>query len=383
MKRAVDEGKITEQDSVLIKAFLSEIQAYNDISAMRIYKLSYQLIGMRKWFPPFVEITTPVLFAGIEDFKNNSGYKANTQGDMIKILKRFLTWLGESGEANPELNIAKLGKIKAKTVSKTKTVEDVLTKAEVDAIFKSASSTRNRAIIELLYESAGRIGEICTLRWSQVVFHKTHASVHLSGKTGKTRVVPLYTSHVILRRWKDQYHGGEPKPNDLVFPSKPGGTEPLWYNSVQNMIDTAAKRAGIERKVTPHIFRHSRITHYKQDGISDSSVKLLAWGDIGSNMLATYAHLTVDDADRELMQHYGIVSAEDLAQTDDTLTPLQCKQCGMLNPHSHEFCGGCGAALRAETANTMAQLQHLIESDPQLMQRFAQIIQQSQKTPQT
>ena len=81
--------------------------------------------------------------------------------------------------------------------------------------------------------------------------------MRLSGKTGKTRVVPLYTSHVILRRWRDQYNGGSPKPDDLVFPSRPGGNEPLWYNSVQYMIDQAAKNAGIERKVNPHMFRNA------------------------------------------------------------------------------------------------------------------------------
>ena len=383
MKKAVNDGRITEQDSILIKSFLSEIQACNDISAMRIYKLSYQLIGMRKWLPPFVEITTSVLFAGIEDYKNNSGYKDNTQGDMIKILKRFLIWLVESEEANPGLNIAKIGKIKAKTVTKTKTAEDVLTKTEVDAIFKAASSTRNRAILELLYESAGRIGEICTLQWSQITFYNTHASVHLSGKTGKTRVVPLYTSHVILRRWRDQYSGGTPKPTDLVFPSKLGCSKPLWYNSVQYMIEQAAKRAGIERKVNPHIFRHSKITHYKQDGISDSTVKMLAWGDIGSNMLSTYAHLTVDDADRELMQFHGIVPAEELSQSDDALTPQQCKQCGMLNPQSNEFCGGCGFPLRSDTANTMAELQRVIDTDPDLLQRIAHMLQPSKKQPET
>ena len=88
---------------------------------------------------------------------------------------------------------------------------------------------------------------------------------------------------------------------------------------------------------------------------------MLAWGDIGSNMLSTYAHLTVDDADRELMQFYGVVPVEESNRADNTLSPQQCKHCGMLNPHSNEFCGGCGTALSADVANTMSDLQHIID----------------------
>ena len=110
---------------------------------------------------------------------------------------------------------------------------------------------------------------------------------------------------------------------------------------------------------------------------------MLAWGAIGLNMLSTYAHLTVDDADRELMQFYGVVPEEELNQADNTMSPQQCKHCGMLNPRSNQFCGGCASALSAETVATMADLQKEIDLDSQLLQRITQMVLEAQNIPQS
>jgi site-specific recombinase XerD len=58
------------------------------------------------------------------------------------------------------------------------------------------------------------------------------------------------TSHVILRRWKDQYNGGDPQPDDLIFPSKPGSDKPLSYQGMVKIVKKAAERARIERDIT-------------------------------------------------------------------------------------------------------------------------------------
>jgi hypothetical protein len=123
--KAVADGRVTEQDMRQITAFLSEIQALNDISSQRILKLAYLLVAVRRWFPEFSKITTTVLFTGVEDIKSKSGLTLHTQGDVIKLLKCFLLWLHEAGETDPSLNISKLSKIKAKTITTMKTVSDI------------------------------------------------------------------------------------------------------------------------------------------------------------------------------------------------------------------------------------------------------------------
>ena len=364
MSASVIDGRITEQDARQIKAFISEVKVCSNICDHRMYQLAYFLVGMRKWVPEFSSISTGVLFSCIEEFKASSKYKENTKAVLIKTLKRFLFWLHESGQASPNLNIDKLNKIKSKLALITKTHEDILTPAEVDAIFKAATTTRNRAILELLYESAGRIGEIATMRWEQVKFYSTYASVQISGKTGKPRSVPLYTSHIMLRRWKDQYNGGNPSQDDLVFPSRPGINKPFSYQGVLRMVKTTSKRAGIKKHITPHTFRHSRITHLLQQGVSESTTKMLAWGDIGSNMLKVYSHLTSADIERELSQLHGFTAPEEIITRDGNLAPRQCKKCGMINPISNTFCGGCTAELSDDVQAKFEQLDKELESDP-------------------
>lgn len=376
MVTAVADGRITERDKTQIQAFLSEVKACGKLSSQRAYKLSYQLVGLRKYLPEFSSVDTSAVFSGIERLKAESGYTDITQGDMIKLAKRFLIWLYESGEASEALKPEKLRKIQAKTVSATKTAEDILSPEQIDALFKNVSSTRNRAMIELLYESAGRAGEIATLTWGQITFYQNYASVRLDGKTGKTRQAPLYTSHVMLRRWKDQYPGGDPGPEDMIFPAREGGNEPMSYNGMAKIVRIAAGKAGIEKPVTLHTFRHSRITHLLQAGMNESTIKLLAWGDVGSNMLKVYSHLTPGDVEAAFNVMYGIRPVEEFRGMDPAVSPMQCPICGMLNPPGNRFCGGCGAGICEDARDEKAEAVKRIMQDESLMGMLADALKQ-------
>ena len=54
---------------------------------------------------------------------------------------------------------------------------------------------------------------------------------------------------------------------------------------------------GISHPITPHTFRHSRITPLIQEGVNESVIKLMMWGNLSTDMFRTYAHLTNADID--------------------------------------------------------------------------------------
>lgn len=373
MIRAVSDGRVTQRDSNQIQAFISEVKACGTLSSQRAYKLAYQLIGLRKYLPEFSQVDTSTVFTGIERLKAESGFTEITQGDVIKLCKRFLLWLHESGEGSPGLNPEKLRKIRAKTVSATKTAEDILSPDQVDELFRQVSSTRNRAMLELLYESAGRAGEVATMTWGQVTFYQNYASVRLDGKTGKTRTVPLYSSHIILRRWRDQYQGGNPAPDDLIFPGRKVG-QPMTHQGMTKIVKIAADQAGIGKNVALHTFRHSRITHLLQAGMNESTIKLLAWGDVGSNMLKVYSHLTPSDVENSFNQLYGIKPMEEFRGMDPAVSPRQCPACGMLNPSGNRYCGGCGDALTEEARNEKEEAIRRLMEDTDLLTEIADLV---------
>jgi hypothetical protein len=205
--------------------------------------------------------------------------------------------------------------------------------------------------------------------------------VKLDGKTGKTRPVTLQSSNVRLRQWRDMC--GNPQPNDLVFPSRPGSDTLMSYNGMKKIVKKAAKKAGIEKSISLHTFRHSRITHLMQQGVPEKTIKMQAWGDVSTDMLKVYAHLTPSDVEMDMLKHYGIETDDNLKQIDNTLDPIQCKICGLVNPHSSQFCYGCNQALSADAVNEIANLQKIIENDPLFLQRVLQLAIDAQKTPQT
>ncbi|MDP3397179.1 MAG: tyrosine-type recombinase/integrase [Methanoregula sp.] len=45
--------------------------------------------------------------------------------------------------------------------------------------------------------------------------------------------------------------------------------------------------AGITKHVTPHLFRHSRITHIRNDGVQESVIKMMMWGTVNTTMFET------------------------------------------------------------------------------------------------
>jgi site-specific recombinase XerD len=374
MTSAVSDGRITERDKNQIQSFISEIKACGRLSSQRTYKLAYLLVVIRRFIPEFSTVTTSSIFSGLEALKAEGKYTQSTEKDLISITKRFFIWLNESGEASEGLKLEKVRKIKAGSITVTKTAEDIITPDQVEAICKNVSTTRNRAMVELLYESAGRAGEIATLTWGQITFYQNYASMRLDGKTGKTRQAPLYTSHIALRRWKDQYPGGEPGPDDLVFPARAGGRDPMSYNGMVKIVRTAAKKAGIEKSVTLHTFRHSRITHLLQAGMNETTVKLLAWGDIGSTMLRVYSHLTPGDVEAAFNQMYGIKPVEEFRGMDPAVSPRQCSICGMLNPPGNRYCGGCGAALTSDAADEKAEAMRRIMQDESLMNLLTEVL---------
>ena len=62
----------------------------------------------------------------------------------------------------------------------------------------------------------------------------------------------------------------------------------------------------MDKHLTLHLFRHSRITHLLQQGVSESVIKMMMWGTIETKMFRDYAHLNGDDTDREIFKLYGI-----------------------------------------------------------------------------
>jgi hypothetical protein len=157
----------------------------------------------------------------------------------------------------------------------------------------------------------------------------------------------------LLSTWKADYPG-IPEDSALVFVNNRGN--PLQYHAVRKILERTLEKTTIEKKVNPHLFRHSRITHLIQEGVSESVIKMMMWGSVNARSFAIYTHLTGMDVDRELCRVYGIDSSI-TNKKEKTLVPTICSRCQEICGPTIRYCPSCGQSLRSDTITEDDQLQ--------------------------
>ena len=170
---------------------------------------------------------------------------------------------------------------------------DLITPAELGRLMEAARGTgerdlRNTAILELFFSTGLRVSELCALNDD---LDLTQDSFSVRGKGDKVRVVflsPAAKGAVVayLKARKDM---AEP-----LFVSVPIGKaipSRLTSRSIERIIKKCAVKAGIMKKVTPHVLRHVFATDLLQNGADIRSVQIM----LGHSNISTtqiYTHIT-------------------------------------------------------------------------------------------
>jgi len=166
-----------------------------------------------------------------------------------------------------------------------RTLPQVLTEKEVAALLEAESNLKQRAILMALYSGGLRLQEVLQLRPVDIDSAGMRIRIR-AGKGGKERYVMLsFTLLNALRTYFKQY-----RPEKWLFFGKTKA-EPASPRSVQKMIGKAAAAAGIRKKVTTHILRHSFATHLLDRGTNLRYIQeLLGHKSIKTTMI--YIHVS-------------------------------------------------------------------------------------------
>ena len=173
--------------------------------------------------------------------------------------------------------------------------------SEIDSLLITAKSPgnpdaiRESAILELLYGTGARISEVVSLNVGDVIKFDGGevSSLRLTGKGGKTRVVPVGS---YAREALDQYlvrvrPGLVSKDREALFLNDRGGR--LSRQSMWTIVSQTAKRANISVDVSPHSLRHSYATHLL-DGGADVRVVQELLGHSSVTTTQIYTLVTID-----------------------------------------------------------------------------------------
>ncbi len=172
---------------------------------------------------------------------------------------------------------------------------DILTVDEIDEIIatvdtRKAEGTRNRAIIETLYACGLRVSELINLKLTDI--HKRQHIVRVIGKGNKERLVPI--SKTALKEISTYELGArkrlkiKPGYEDFVFLNRRGAQ--LTRVMIFTIIKKAVSLSGIDKKVSPHTFRHSFATHLLENGANLRGIQEML-GHASITTTEIYAHL--------------------------------------------------------------------------------------------
>ena len=179
---------------------------------------------------------------------------------------------------------------------------------EVDRIINSIDLSkdhgeRNRAIIECLYSCGLRVSELLEIQISNIFFKES--IIRVIGKGNKQRIVPLsnvlknYLKHYInFIRAKQKIQKNE---TDTLFLNRNGGK--LSRVMIFTIVKQLTKEAGIQKKVSPHTFRHSFATHLVEGG-ADLRVVQEMLGHANITTTEIYTHLNTDYLRQEIVNYH-------------------------------------------------------------------------------
>jgi hypothetical protein len=181
-----------------------------------------------------------------------------------------------------------------------------------------------------------------TLQLKHVCFDKYGAILMVNGKTGQRRVRLLLSSPK-LYQWTENHPLKENLEAPLWVTKAPNSrNKVLKYSSIRSTLKKIAKKAGIEKRVYPHLFRHSRATHLANKLTEAQMKQYFGWTQ-SSKMASVYVHLSGRDVDQALLRINGIdVPKEEIG---DIMVPLQCPRCKKDNSPDAKFCSMCGHCL--------------------------------------
>jgi integrase/recombinase XerD len=369
----IKNSTICQENKAKILSFYQECLTQG-LSRARIIKYLGTLeIIARLLNRPFEEVVKEDIAELIRKIESRN-YSEWTKHDYKVIIKIFYRWLRKTEDYPEEVRWIKTGKRKNNTLP-----EELLTEEEVKRMVEAATNPRDKAFILVLYESGCRIGEILTLRIRNVQFDEYGAQLIVSGKTGMRRV-RIIASAPKLAQWLENH----PLKEDLDAPlwvsiGTRDRNSALSYSAAKAALKEIAKKAGIRKRVYPHLFRHSRATMLANHLTEAQLKQHFGWVQ-SSSMAATYVHLSGREVDNALLKLQGIKTEENKGESEFKV--IICPRCEEKNSPTSKFCSRCAMPFDLKVATKLDEVRakadkllSILVQDPEILDKLLEKIE--------
>lgn len=247
---------------------------------VRTTKNMLETLGMN-----YKDVKTNHIKCYLDSYKEKYGISMTTQENMKRFISAFFTWAEEEDyiDKNPTRKIKNIKQIQKK--------KEHLTNHEVEAMRDQCRTLREKAIMEFCLSVGCRVSELVAINISDIDFN--NESVLIYGF--KTRTYRTGYISASAKLHLENYLSSRTDDNDALFVASRGKHERLGNSSIQHELQAIAKRAGIKKHVTVHLFRKTFATRMSAAGGRIEIIKeLLGHADI-SVTEKNYVTVNIDD----------------------------------------------------------------------------------------
>jgi len=269
--------EISRKDRSLIWQFRDQMFA-DGLGMARVVKYLASIKALHDLMPLSVPRASQKQIVGILARIERSPWAAWTKHDYKLALKKYLVFCSRQ-------DLAAL--VRLPKVHGYKLPEELVNWDDLVAMIASTRREHDLAFLLALWESGCRIGELLSLQRKHVSFDSQGAVLIVDGKTGMRRV-RIIESAPALDEWISCRSF---RPEDAIFPNT--------YRAYRKRLSVLAHRAGVDKRIYPHLFRHSRATFLAGYLTEAQLCAYLGWT-IGSAMPRIYVHLAGHDLDAAL-----------------------------------------------------------------------------------
>jgi len=336
----IAKSDISERNKKLIVDIANDLMLDN-LSKPRIMKyLEILRIVARKLGKDFDQATKEDLKLIVGEVQQ-SDWSPWTKQTYKVIVRRFYAWLHGMKGTGEYPEIVKWISIRMSRAECRLPAEgDLLHIEDIEKMLQVAEHPRDKALIAMLWDSGSRMGEIGDLKFKNIHFDSHGAIVTVRGKTG-SRNIRLIWCVPYLATWIDNHpFKNDPEASLWVNVGTRNHHAAICYANFRKIVLEIAKKAGIKKRVHPHLFRHSRAT-FMADHLTEFQMNQYFGWIQGSKMAGTYVHMNGKNLDDAILAVNGMKSSEEVKPVQ----PRVCSRCKTINGFDTRYCRQCGGVL--------------------------------------
>lgn len=222
-------------------------------------------------------------------YQEDRGVSNRSLNKIRDCLASFYKWMAIEDyiDKNPMLAI--------KQIKHEKKTRQPITQIELEYLRKACKTPKQKAVLEVLYSTGCRIGELVILKKNDIDWHEK--TVHLFGKGKKHRISFLNAkAEVALKAYLDS----RDDESEFLFVSDRKPHNPMKVCGMQKIIRDISNRANVnlQNKVTAHVIRHTTATRMYENNTDIGTIQaILGHNNVNTTMI--YVHNSIENIRNE------------------------------------------------------------------------------------